>query len=309
LKGRYFWNKRTEDGFRKAIEFFNQAIAKDPNYAQAYAGLADAYLLLGGYGLTPQSNAMPQAKAAAQKALALDDQLAEAYTSLGLISLEYEWNWEEEQKDLKRAIELDPNYSVAHEYYGDGYLSLVGKTDQALSELRKAHELDPLSPIIATDLAKRLCQNQNDGEGMALFQKILEINPDFVQAHYELSLIYENRGRYPEAIAELKKINSWDNLANVEAQLGLVYAREGKRLEALEIVEKLRTRTTRQYVEPAYFVRIYAVLGEKDLAFAWLQKAYEQHSPAMLSLRQDPAFDPLRSDPRFQYLVRRVGLP
>jgi tetratricopeptide (TPR) repeat protein len=309
LKGRYFWNKRTEDGFRKAIEFFNQAIAKDPNYAQAYAGLADAYLLLGGYGLTPQSNAMPQAKAAAQKALALDDQLAEAYTSLGLISLEYEWNWEEEQKDLKRAIELDPNYSVAHEYYGDGYLSLVGKTDQALSELRKAHELDPLSPIIATDLAKRLCQNQNDGEGMALFQNILEINPDFVQAHYELSLIYENRGRYPEAIAELKKINSWDNLANVEAQLGLVYAREGKRLEALEIVEKLRTRTTRQYVEPAYFVRIYAVLGEKDLAFAWLQKAYEQHSPAMLSLRQDPAFDPLRSDPRFQYLVRRVGLP
>jgi len=309
LKGRYFWNKRTEDGFRKSIEYFNQSIAKDPNYAQAYAGLADAYVLLSGYGFVAQGEAMPKAKVAAQKALAIDDQLADAYTSLGLISLQYEWNWTEEEKDFKRAIELDPNYSVAHHYYGDGYLPLVGKTDEAIAELRKAHELDPLSPIIATDLAKRLCDAHRYDEALALFQKTLEVDPDFVQAHHYLAQAYEQMGRYPEAIAEVEKIKSWEDLTFAVGQLGHIYALQGRRPAALEIADKLRQRSAQRYADPFYLIKIYAVLGEKELALVWLQKGYEQHSVAMLRLRHDPDYDSFRSDPRFQDLIRRVGLP
>ena len=309
LKGRYFWNKRTEGGFRKSIEYFNQAIAKHPNYAQAYAGLADAYVLLSGYGFVAPGDAMPKAKAAAQKALAIDDQLADAYTSLGMISLQYEWNWTEEEKDFKRAIELDPNYSVAHHYYGDGYLPLVGKIDEAIAELRKAHELDPLSPIIATDLAKRLCDAHRYDEGVALFQKTLDVDPDFVQAHHYLAQAYEHMGRYPEAVAEVEKIKSWDDLTFAVGQLGHIYALQGRRQEALEIADKLRRRSAQQYTDPFYLIKIYAALGEKDLALVWLQKGYEQHSVAMLGLRHDPDYDPLRPDPRFQDLIRRVGLP
>jgi len=309
LKGRYFWNKRTEDGFGKAIDYFNQAIAKDPNYAQAYAGLADAYLLLGGYGFVAQNDVMPRAKAAAQKALALDDQLADAYTSLGLISEEYEWNWQEAGKNFRRAIELNPNYAVAHHWYGDGYLALVGKMDDAIAELRKAHELDPLSPIIATDLAKRLCDAHRYDEGVALLQQTLDVDPDFAEAHRALSVAYERMGRYPDAIAEVEKIKSWEHLAFALGQLGHIYALQGNRQAALEIANKLQARSAQQYTDPHYLSKIYIALGEKDAAFAWLQKAYEQHSPGVLALAQDPDYDPLRSDPRFQDLIRRVGLP
>jgi TolB-like protein/DNA-binding winged helix-turn-helix (wHTH) protein len=194
LKGRYFWNKRTEEGFRKAIEYFNQAIGKEPNYAQAYAGLADTYVLLGGYGFVAQNDAMPKAKAAAQKALTIDDQLAEAYTSLALIALQYEWNWADGEKDFKRALELDPNYSVAHHWYGDGYLANVCKIDEAITELRKAQELDPLSLVVGVDLAKRLSFAGRYEEGVERFRKILEIDPDFVQAHYYLSHLMSCRG-------------------------------------------------------------------------------------------------------------------
>jgi TolB-like protein/DNA-binding winged helix-turn-helix (wHTH) protein/Tfp pilus assembly protein PilF len=309
LKGRYFWNKRTEDGFRKAIEYFNQAIARDPNYAESYAGLADAYALLGGYGLVAQEDAMPKAKAAAQKALAINDQLADAYTSLGLIVLQYEWNWPETEKDFKRAIELDPNYSVAHHYYGDAYLALVGKTNEAIAELRKAHELDPLSPIIATDLGKRLCEAHKCDEGLVLLQKALDVDPDFVEAHRSLSEAYKHMGRYPEATAEVKKIKSWENLTFALGELGHIYALQGNRRVAQEIANKLQRRSAQQYTDPYYLSKIYIALGEKDAAFAWLQKAYQQHSPGVLALAHDPDYDPVRSDPRFQDLVRRVGLP
>jgi TolB-like protein/DNA-binding winged helix-turn-helix (wHTH) protein/Tfp pilus assembly protein PilF len=309
LKGRYFWNKRTEDGFRKAVEYFNQAIARDPNYAQAYTGLADTYILLGGYGFVAQQDALPKAKAAAQKALALDDQLAEAYTSLGMISEQWDWNFTTAETDYKQAIKLDPNYSVVHHYYGDSYLPLVGKADEAIAELRTAHELDPLSPIIATDLAKQLCANHRYDEGVALFQKTLDVEPDFVQAHHYLAQAYEQMGQYPEAIGEVKKIKSWQDLTFAVGQLGHIYALQGRRKEALEIADKLRQRSKQQYTDPVYLPKIYAVLGEKELALVWLQKAYEQHSVVMLELSHDPDYDPLRSDPRFQKLIHLVGLP
>jgi TolB-like protein/DNA-binding winged helix-turn-helix (wHTH) protein/thioredoxin-like negative regulator of GroEL len=304
LKGRYFWNKRTEEGFKKAVDYFNQAIAKDPTYAEAYAGLADTYVLLGGYGFMQQEDAMPKAKA-----LGINDQLAEAYTSLGVIAEMYEWNWPEAEKNFKRAIELDPNYSVAHEFYGDGYLSLIGKNEEGIEEIRKAHELDPLSPIIATDLAKRLSLEKKYAEAVTEFKNILDVDPDFVQAQYYLAETYEQMGLYPEAISELKKIKSWEDLPLTLEELGYIYARQGKRHEALQMIAELQRRSTHHYTDSASAARIYIALGDKDSAFVWLQKGYDEHSPHMILIDADSAYDPLRSDPRFQNLVRRIGLP
>ena len=309
LKGRYFWNKRTEEGFTKAIDYFNQAIAKSPDYAEAYAGLADTYLLLGGYGLMEQDEAMPKSKAAARKALAIDGQLAEAYTSLGLIAEEYEWDWPEAGKDFRKAIELDPNYAVAHEFYGDAFLGYTGKKVEAIAELRIAHELDPLSPVIATDLARRLCEEGKCEEAVEQFQKIIDVDPDFVQARYYLSQAYERMGKYTEAIAEVRSIKGWEDLPFIQAQLGHIYAVQGRRQQALEIVDRLLRRSEHQYTDATYVARIYAALGEKDLAFLWLEKACDKHSPAVLAIGSDPAYDPLRSDPRFQKMERRIGLP
>jgi TolB-like protein/DNA-binding winged helix-turn-helix (wHTH) protein len=309
LKGRYFWNRRTRDGFRTAIDYFQAAIAKDPTYAVAYAGLADSFLLLGGYGFDEQKDTMSKAKAAALKALAIDDGLAEAYTSLGLIAEQADWNWAEAERNFKRAIQLDPNYSVAHHWYGDGYLAAVGKADEAITELRKAHELDPLSLVIATDLAKRLCFAGNYDEGMEQFRKVFEIDPNFTQAHYYLSQAYELKGLFPEAIAEAKKIKPPDDIPYAVGQLGRIYGRLSRRREALAIVNQLQRPSNRTYVDPGYIANIYIALGEKDSAFVWLERAFEQRSSAMEGLKCDRLYyDPIRSDPRFGALVRRVGL-
>jgi TolB-like protein/DNA-binding winged helix-turn-helix (wHTH) protein/Flp pilus assembly protein TadD len=308
LKGRFFWNKRTADGFRKAIEFFQAAIVRDPNYAEAYAGMADAYLLLGGYGFEPQKDTMPKAKQSALRAVQIDDTLAEPYTSLGLIYVG-EWNWAEAERSYKRAIELNPNYSVAHHWYGAGYLAAIpSKTEEMISELRKAHELDPLSPMITTDLGAFLCYARRYDEGMKELQEVLKLDPDFDQAHYRLSEAYELQGMYPEAIAEIQKIKSPDASRYVNGQLGQIYALQGRRREALEVVSQLQKLSGRTYVDPVYTADIYIALGEKDLAFVWLEKAYEEHSPAINGLRTRWEYEPIRSDPRFADLVRRVGL-
>jgi tetratricopeptide (TPR) repeat protein len=308
LKGRFFWNKRTEEGFRRAIEFFEAAIAKDPNYAQAYAGLADTYVLLAGYGFEPENDAMPKAKAAALHSIQIDDTLAEPYVSLGMIYGQYEWNWAESEKNLKRAIALNPNYSVAHHFYGDGYLSAVCRTDEAIAELRKAQELDPLSLVIATDLAKRLCYAGRFDEGMKRFQDVLNVDPNYPQAHLYLSEAYTLQGKYADAIAELKKADLPGN-PNFLWLLGCIYALAGRRREALEIVAQLENRSKQTYVDPGYIAYIYAALGEKDLALTNLQKAYEQHSVFMPGLKCDRSYDLFRSDPRFVELVRKVGIP
>jgi len=308
LRGRFFWNKRTEAGIRKSVEYFETAIAKDPAFAQAYAGLADSYVLLGGYGIEAQKVAMPKAKAAALKALAMNEQLADAYASLAMISLQYDWNWKESEKDYKRAIELNPNYSVAHHWYGDGYLAGMGRFDEAIAELRQAQELDPLSLVIGTDLAKRLCFAGQYDEGMERFRRILEIDPDFVLAHYFLSQVYEQRGLYSEAIAELGRIRSADTTGIITAQLGHIYAVQGRKREALQVVDELQRGSGQTYIDPSHVADIYVGLGEKDLALVWLEKAYEQHSPAMNGLKTDAVYAPIRSDPRFIDLMSRVGL-
>lgn len=308
LRGRFFWNKRTEEGFRKSIEYYNFAIAKDPRFAEAYAGLADSHLLLGGYGFEPQTTAMPTAKAAALEALALDDRLANAYTSLAMIAMQWEWNWKEAEIDYKRAIALNPNYSVAHHWYGDGYLSAMGRMDEAIAELRLAQELDPLSLVISTDLAKRLCNAGQCDEAVDRLHKVLEIAPDFVLAHYCLARAYEQQGSYPLAISELEKIRSPDPSKAAASELGRIYALQGNRKQALQIVDELQRYSKHAYLDPWYVANVYLALSDKDSTLAWLEKAQEQHSPAMNGLKIDPDYAPIRSDPRFLALIRRVGL-
>jgi TolB-like protein/DNA-binding winged helix-turn-helix (wHTH) protein/lipoprotein NlpI len=307
LKGRYFWNKRTGEALRKSADYFEAAIAKDPRYARAYAGLADAYVLLGGYGVIPQKDAMPRAKAAAQKALAIDDTLAEAYTSLGLVVEQYEWNWPEVEKDYKRAIELNPNYSVAHHFYADGYLAAVGRREEAIAELRKAHELDPLSLVIASDLGRHLGAAHRYSEAIELFHKVLEVDPDFVLAHDYLSKVYQEKGLLSEAIAEIEKIKMTDRAPYIWMQLADVYVQAGRKREAIEIVDRLQQASKETYVDPSTIAWVYAALREKDLTLLWLQQAYELRSPGILSLK-DPHWDTVRSDTRFQNLLHRIGL-
>jgi TolB-like protein/DNA-binding winged helix-turn-helix (wHTH) protein/Tfp pilus assembly protein PilF len=310
LKGRFFWNKRTEDGFRKAVQYFETAITKDPNYAQAYAGLADAYILLAGYGFETENDAMPKAREAALQALSIDDRMAEAYTSLGLIAFQYEWKWAEAEKNYKRALELDPNYSVAHHWYGSAYLAgLPGKTDDVIAELRKAQELDPLSLGISTDLAMWLCFAGRFDEGLSRFQEILKVDPDFIEAHFHLSEAYELRGMYPQALAELEKITPQNVPSYITKEFGRIYALEGKRSEALATITQLQRLSEQRYVDPSHIAAIYLALGEKDSAFLWLQKAYEQHSPALDGLKTSWYYDSIRSDPRYAELVKQVGIP
>jgi tetratricopeptide (TPR) repeat protein len=307
LKGRFLWNERTEQGFQSAIQYFQLAIAKDPTYAQAYAGMADSYLLLSGYGFEPPNEAMPRAKAAALKAIALDNRLAEPYTSLGLISLQYDWNWAKSEANFKRALQLNPNYAVAHHFYGDGYLSMVGKTEEAIAELRKAHELDPLSPMIAVDLGRHLILNGRYREGMELFRKVLEMNPDFLQANGGLAQAYQLQGAYSEAMAELDKLNGDDPFAFGER--GLIYALQGKRQQALQMIEELQRVSEQTHPDARLIANIYFALGDKDSGFRVLEKAYEDHDQEIVMLKGDPAFDSIRSDPRYLDLINRLRLP
>lgn len=308
LKGRYFWNRRTSDALKKSADYFDAAIASDPRFAQAYAGLADAYVLLGGYGVIPQKDAMPRAKAAAQQALAIDDGLAEAYATLGLIVEQYEWNWPEVERDYKRAIDLNPNYAVAHHYYADGYLAAVGRREEAIVELRKARELDPLSPVIASDLGRHLGQAHRYGEAIDQFHKVLEVDPDFALAHDYLSQLYEEEGLFAEAIAEIEKIRTPDRAPYVLAQLASVDVQAGRKADALRVLDELQQASRQTYVDPWAIAYVYAALGETDSTFLWLDKAYELKSPGLLGLKGDRHWDKFRDDPRFQRLLRRIGL-
>jgi TolB-like protein/DNA-binding winged helix-turn-helix (wHTH) protein/Tfp pilus assembly protein PilF len=308
LKGRFFWNQRTKQGFESAIQNFQLAIANDPNYAQAYAGLADCYLLLSGYGFEPPNQAMPRAKAASVKAIDLNDRLAEPYTSLGLIALQYSWNWAESEANFKRALQRNANYATAHEFYGDGYLSMAGKTDEAIAELRKAHELDPLSPVIAIDLGRHLVLSGHYAEGIQLFQNVLKTDPEFVQAYAELAQAYQLQGSYTEALAELDKIPDPGDFPFVFSERGLIFALQGKRQEALEMLQKIQDISTRRRPDPRYIANIYFALGDKDSGFRVLERAYEDHDPEIVMLKGGPTFDSIRSDPRYLDLIHRLRL-
>ena len=311
LKGRFFWNKRTEDAFVKAIAYFNQAIALDPKYAQAYAGLADTYALLGSLpnAEMPRAQAMPKAKAAALQALQIDDSLAEAHTSLAFVNMHYEWDWAGSQKEFKRALELNPNYSTAHQWYAV-WLMAQGKTDASLEEERRAQLADPLSTIIKTDTAQLLIYAGRDDEAMQQAQRALEIDPAFPLAHLYLAIAHIEKKDYPAAIAEFQKvlaINQGDPWAL--SGLAQTYILAGQRGKSEAILRDLLERAKSQEDLTIEVAKVYAQLGENDRAFAWLEKAYRNRTGSLILLNPVPDFQALHHDPRFADLDRRIGLP
>ncbi|MGH9959732.1 MAG: tetratricopeptide repeat protein, partial [Pyrinomonadaceae bacterium] len=312
LKGRFYWNKRSQEGFQKALEYFQQAIEIDPNFALAYSGLADTYNLLGGPeagGDMPPNEVLPKAKAAALKALEIDETLAEPHVSLAHVKYNYDRDWVGAEREYKRAMELNPNYPVAHQWYAI-YLSGVGRQREALAEIRRAQELDPLSLSINTWLGRILALAGQSDQALEQLRKTVEMDPNFIQAHYRLGSLYEEKGMYDEAIAEFKQALklSGGKPPGVSA-LARAYAMAGKREEAQKNLAELLQLSKQRYVSPTSIAMIYIALGDKDKAFAWLDDGNKAHDLNIVRLKEDPRFAPLRSDPRFAVLVRRIGIP
>ncbi|MGH7486118.1 MAG: tetratricopeptide repeat protein, partial [bacterium] len=309
LKGRYFWNKRTGDGLKKAIDYFNRAIDADPTYAKAYSGLADSYALLGDweYGILSPQDAFPKARAAATKALALDDKLGEAHTSLAFTLDLYDWDWTSAEKEYQRAIALNPGYATAHHWYA-WHLIVLGRNDEGIVELRKAQSLDPLSLIISADLADALCIAHLYDESVQQSRRTMEMDPNFAVAHYQLGQALEQERMHDEAITAFQRaIELAGRNTTFDANLAYSYAMSGRREEAMRIVKELEGRRSQQPPTDANIALIYAGLADKAQAMFWLNKAYEARFNPSILMR--PAFDPLRSDARFQDLLRRIGLP
>jgi TolB-like protein/DNA-binding winged helix-turn-helix (wHTH) protein/Flp pilus assembly protein TadD len=308
LKGRYFWNKRTADGLTTAVDHFNHAIEKDPSYAQAYSGLADAYALLGDWQyarMTPKE-ALPRARAAAIKALELDDTLGEAHTSLAFCLDGFDWDFEAGEREFRRAIELNPGYATGHHWYA-WHLSLLGRKSEAIAEMRRAVDLDPLSLIINADLAELLLIAHLYDDSIRQSRKTIELDPNFGLAHNQLAQAYLQRQMRDEAIAELQKaIQLSGGSPTCRANLARAYAASGRRAEAVQLLSDLIRRSEPRNSHASEIAMIYAALGDRDHAMTWLERGYEERINPGVLLR--PGFDPLRSDPRFQGLVRRMGL-
>ena len=303
LKGQYYWNKRW---LPQAIQNFQQATAKDPNYARAYAGLADSYALIGGYSGRPQNEFMPQARSAALRALELDGNLAEAHTALALIVQNYDYDWQTAEKEYRRAIELNPNYATAHHWYAE-HLALLGRFDEALRESERARELDPLSLIIAVDNGQILYFSRQYERAIQQFRAVGEMEPNSPRLHI-VNFSYVERGMFPEALADIETWRRVDPSSPwAWASLAYTYGRAGQQPEAQLALDKLLELNRRQQIDPSALICAYIGMDNKDQAFIWLEKAYSQHS-SLTSLKVDPIYDPLRSDPRFQDLLSRVGL-
>src|SRR6201982_4129482 len=309
LKGRYFWNKRTADGLKAALAYFNQAIEEDPKYAQAYSGLADTYALLGDwqYAVMTPKEAFPKAKAAAIKALELDSALGEAHNSLAFVLDAFDWDLDAAGNEFRRAIELNPGYATAHHWYA-WHLSLLGRFDEAIAEMRKAENLDPLSLIINADLAELLVLAHSYDESIRQSRKTIELDPNFALAHNQLGQAYLQKHMYAEAIAGLKKaVQLSGDSPTCIANLARAYVASGKRSEAVSLLSDLKKRSNPGYSNASEIAMIYASLGDTNQAMNWLEKGNDKRFKPGVLLR--PGFDPLRSDSRFQNLVHRVGLP
>lgn len=309
LKGRFYWNKRTPADFHKAIAFFEQAIAKDPNYALAYSGLADSYALLPGYGEGRPREWMPKAKEAAQKALALDDNLSEAHASLGQIIGGYDYDFAGAERQLQRAIVLNPNYASAHQWRAEN-LSTLERFDEALVESRRALELDPLSLIINRIYADVLMDARRYDEALEQYRKTLELDPNFVTTHFFLGRAYEAKGQYDQAVAEYNKAFELSNVPAARLQeLKETYAKGGWKAYWQDVLKGTLERAKTNYQSPFVIALFYARLGQKDEAFAYLEKGYTERDFRVTLIKVSFEFDSLRSDPRFADLVKRIGLP
>ena len=314
LKGRFFWNKRTEEGHLKAIEYFNQAITAEPFYAQAYSGLADAYALLGSNQTSAitRRDAMEKARAAAVKALAIDDSLAEAHTSLAFVYWHYDWNWPAAEGEFRRALQLNPSYPTAHHWYAF-YLVSQGRMDQALEEIRRGQLADPLSLIINTDSAQILYFAGHFDQAIERSRRVLEMNPQFPLARLPLVWALVEKHQYKAAVDEAEKEMQVPGAGpDVEASLAATYAAAGRSKQARELLRRLNKESARQHAGQFFSVPVaeaYAELGDKDQAFAWLEKDFQNRNGGLTLVKVDPYLDSLRADPRFADLVRRIGLP
>ncbi len=324
LLGRYYWNMRTGEGLAMAGKYFADAIQKDPNFALAYSGQADyfAYLtVLGGPEIMKPRDAMSQARTAASKALQLDDSLAEAHASMGNILHNYDWNWAAAEKEYKRAIELNPNYAMAHHLYAH-LLIETGHTQESLAEAHRALGLDPYSPFVNNGLARQYYLSRQYDKAAAQCLIGLQINPSYFPARIQLALAYEQTGKLQQAIVELEQVagqmagsgvpaNAGQppiDVPVVHALLGHAYAVSGRKADALKELSKLQSATKRRYIPPSYFAIIWMGLGDNKQALTWLDQGYEDRSEHMLYLGLEPLIDPIRSDPRFTMLLKKVGL-
>jgi serine/threonine-protein kinase len=315
LKGRYFWNKRNEEGLRSGIKYFQQAAEKDPSYALAYSGLADSYALLSDIGAVKPADEMPKAKAAAQKAVDIDPSLAEAYTSRAFVKLAFDWDWLGAESDFKKALELNSKYATAHQWYAS-YLMQMGKFDHAKQEIEQAHQLDPLSPIISANTGLYSYYEHKYDDAIDKYKMTLETDPDFWVARDYLGLAYVQKRMYQDAISELRDLIKAPKDGPVpeglvakemeaSASLGFAYATAGKRAEAEALLKTFESISQRRYVSGLYFATIYAGLKDNDRAIGQLNKAFDSRHPGLVLVRIDPVFDGLRSDERFKQLVKR----
>ncbi|HEX8879393.1 MAG TPA: tetratricopeptide repeat protein, partial [Candidatus Acidoferrum sp.] len=310
LKGRYYFNQRTEDALNKSIANFEQAIALEPNYGLAYSGLADAYALLGFRGSFPSQVALSRAKAAARKAIEIDDTLAEAHASLAFIAETHEWDWATAEREYQRALELNPGDARAHHWYA-GYLMYTGRFGEGIAEAKRARGLDPLSLPVNNALAGRLLVAGRVDEALEQVRKTLDIDPHFAPAHQTLGWAYLNQGEHEQAIQEFRQALqlSGSETTDLSLDLGFAYAVAGQREEARRILAKLKQQQQKGLVPSGSIAILYGALGELNEAFAWLEKAYQEHDPELTYINvPHRRFEPLRRDPRFGKLLVRMGL-
>jgi len=310
LKGRYYWNKRSQEGLTKAIEYFQLAIEKDPNYALAYAGLADCYSIIGSaiVGTVPSQDVAPKAKAAAVKALQLDDTLAEAQTSLATVRFNYDWDWAGAASGFQRSIALNPSYATAYQRYSL-YLMAMGRTNESLVQMTRARELDPLSISMNFSLGWRLYMARKYDQAIEQLQNTLEMDPNFALPRMVLGQAYEQKNAYPQALSELQKaVGISHDSPQMLGALGHAYGASGNRSEAERVLAKLMEQSKKQYVSPFYVAIVYVGLGENDKAVDWLERAYADRSNAIVFSKVNPQLDRLRSTPRFQSLLHRLAL-
>ena len=307
LKGRYYWNRRTTENIKKAIEQFKAATERDPNYALAYAGLADCYVVLNYYAGTPTSETIPQAKTYAERAIAIDDQLAEPHASLGQVN-KLSWQWAEAEREYRRAIELNPNYATAYHWYSL-FLKALGRFDEAALMIKRAKDIDPLSSVICVNLSETY-QIQNDhNASIETALKIIELDPNYADAYDSLGQSYLKQGRNAEAIANLQKAVELSNRASTFlGDLGHGFGVTGKRPEAIAIAKELEQKYARKEANGRHVAAVYAGLGEKDKAFEWLEKDFQTKGD-LTFFRWEIPFESLRDDPRFRDLLKRMGLP
>jgi len=310
LKGRYFWNKRTAPGFQTGIEYFHQAIEKDPTYSLAYAGISDCYNLLGWHDLLPPEEVYPKAKAAAEKALMMDETLSQAHASLAYVKMLYDWDWNTAEREFKRALDLNPNYAEAHQWYSE-YLAYIGRYDESIREAKRAQELDPLSLSINHNLGLVFYEAHQFDLAIEKYQKVLQMDPSFIVTYNYLGLAYAGKKMYNDAIS---KVQMAIDLTEKQSPLyvgtlAFIYASLGNTVEAEEVLEHLLELSQHRYIAPVSLAIIYGAMGQMDQAFDWMEKGYKVRDDFMMTLKTEPRLNSLRSDPRFQDLLERMNFP